>query len=326
MARTKVVEAAPIEPMTSEPIHLKHRPKSLDWVIGQAGIVKSLEAMLKSKARPHTFLFTGPPGTGKTSMARIIAGAFGCSGTGLIEIDAASNSGIDDMRMITSALRYNGFGETPNKAIIIDECQGLSKQAWDSLLKSTEEPPPHVFFFFCSTNPAKIPAAMVSRTQNYALKPVKFDDLMDLLEFVCKQEDYATPTTILALAARASEGSPRTALTMLAKVHAVTDQEEAELLLAGAADNKEIIDLCRLLVSGELTWDRLTKTLKAMDEMSAEGIRVVIVNYLNACLMGSKNDRGVPKLLDMLESFLVPYNPSDKLAPVLVAFGRYIFP
>ncbi len=312
---------------SSLPLHLKYRPTTLKEVIGQNGVVRSLEHMWNSpSALPHTFMFTGPAGTGKTTLARILAAKFNCSMDNMIEVDAASNSGIDDMRQITSALRYNGFGEHPNKAVIIDECQGLSKQAWDSLLKSTEEPPPHVYFFFCSTNPGKIPPAMVTRCVSFSLNPVKFDDLMDLLEDVCKKEKFDTPEAILSQVARACEGSPRHALTMLAKVHACDDPEEASVLLQTPSDNPEVIDLCRQLVRGDLAWSKLTSTLKGLGEMPAESIRIVIVNYLGSCLMGAKNDKEIVRLLDMLDCFSKPFNTSDKMAPLLLAFGQYIYP
>lgn len=319
----KDIKEEPVK--NSAPIHIKHRPARLQDVIGQKAIVKSLEAALKMKARPHTYLFTGPGGTGKTTLARIVAKSCGCDMANVIEIDAASNSGIDDMRTVTAALRYNGFGESPNKAIIIDECQGLSKQAWDSLLKSTEEPPPHVFFFFCSTNPGKIPGPMVTRCQTYNLSPVKFDDLMDLLEAVCDAEEYDTSGDILQEVARACEGSPRQALTMLAKVHDCENLDEAATLLQTQLEDKEVIDLCRLMMSGKLDWPRLTSTLKEMKDTPAESIRIIIVNYLNACALGAKSDRDAMRVLDMLECFLKPGNSSDKLAPLLVAFGRFIF-
>lgn len=309
----------------SAPIHIKHRPKAFKDVIGQNAVVKSLEASIKGKARPHAYLLTGPAGTGKTTLAHIIASQCDCVAANMIQVDGASTSGVDDMRAVTAALRYNGFGESPNKAIIVDECHRLSKNAWDSLLLATEDVPSHVYWFFCSSEPEKIPKTIVTRCSAYHLSSLKFEDLMDILEDVCDAEGYETPTGVLQKVALAAEGSGRGALTLLAKVHDCTDMEEVAILLQTPLDNKEVIDLCRLLVKGELDWQRLTSTLKEMSDTPAETIRIIIVNYLNACLMGARNDRDARRLLDILECFMKPCNTSDKMAPLLVAFGRYIY-
>ena len=323
MARKQIAE----EPVAkSEPLHIKYRPRDFKEVLGQDAAIKSLQTALKDKAMPHSFAFTGDSGTGKTTLARIMASKLGVDAGNVIEVDAASNNGIDAMREVMAPLRYHGFGDSPNKAIIIDEAHALSKQAWTSLLKTVEEPPAHVFFFFCTTDAGKIPDNIATRCLRYSLKLLKHDDIMDLLDFVVEEEDLKTKGSILSLIAQSCGGSPRQALVMLAMVHDCEDDDEAATLLESPLDNKEVIDLCRELVRGELTWTRLVTTLKSLSELPAESIRIVIVNYLNACVMGAKSDKDVMRLLDILEVFSKPCLTSDKLAPLLIAFGRYIYP
>lgn len=321
--RARIDQEAAIQ--AGEPLHTKYRPKSFGEVIGQDDTVNSLKALLKAKSVPHTYLFTGGPGTGKTTLARILAAEFKVDPANLVEIDAGSSGGIDDMRDATAPLRYKGFGDTPNKAVIIDEAHQLSKQAWTSLLKTIEEPPAHVYFFFCTTEMGKVPENIRTRCAAYNLKPVRTDDLLDLIDFVCEEEGLDVPKKIRGMVAGACNGSPRLALVMLASVQACEDEREAEILLAAPSENKEVIDLCRVLIKGRLNWVQVTSTLKAIPEMPAESIRIVIANYLAACLMGARSDNDALRLLDLLEPFAKPFPSSDKMAPLLVAFGRVIF-
>jgi DNA polymerase-3 subunit gamma/tau len=322
MARKQIEEPQ----VKTEPLHLKYRPKAFKEVIGQDMVVKSLKAALADKARPHSYLFVGDSGTGKTTLARIMTTQLNIDPSNVVEVDAATNNGIDAMRDVMAPLRYHGFGDTPNKAIIIDEAHALSKQAWTSLLKSVEEPPAHVFFFFCTTDAGKVPENIATRCLRYPLKLLKHDDLMDLLDYVCEEEGLKTSGAILNLVAQSCGGSPRQALVMLAMVHDCEDTDEAGRLLESPLDNKEVIDLCRELIKGDLTWSRLVSTLKSIGDIPAESIRIIVVNYLNACLLGARSDKDAVRLLGMLECFLKPCQPSDKLAPLLVAFGLYIFP
>lgn len=325
MNARKKLDAPAQQPAFTEPLHVKYRPKTLDEVWGQDDACNSLRATIKAKARPHTFLFVGPAGTGKTTLARIMADEFGIPPQNIVEHDAASKSGIDDMRGITEALRYNGFGDTPNKAIILNECQGLSKQAWDSLLTTTEEPPPHVFFFFTSTDPAKIPKAMVTRSVTHYLRAVRRDDLLDVLEKVREKEELETSDKILGMVADAAEGSVRSALTLFAKVQDVTDPSEAADLLQTPLENAEVIDVCRQLIGGKLRWPRLVEMLTNMKETPAETIRILITLYITSCAIGARSEKDALHALTILRAFATPYNASDKMAPLLLSFDRLMF-
>lgn len=324
MTRTRVIAqpATPAEPVV--PFHLKYRPQMFDAMIGQDAVVASLRATLKA-SRPHAFLLTGPSGTGKTTLARLIAKEVGVAAMGLVEVDAATNNGIDAMRDLMAPLQYQGFGDSPNKLILVDEAHGLSKAAWQSLLKIVEEPPSHVFFVFCSTEPEKIPDAMKTRCLSYELQPVRRDDLLDLLDYVVEEEKLSVHPDWVAAIAGACGGSPRMALVMLQKVIGARDLDEVELLLQAPGENSEIIDLARLLVQRKLTWPKLVATLKALPPTPAESVRIVLVNYLSACLMGAKDEGTAEDLLHMLVPFAEPFPASDKLAPLLLAFGVLLY-
>lgn len=317
---------APETQSLEQPLHLKYRPRTLDEVVGQDLAVNSLVSMVESKDPNHAYMFIGPAGTGKTTLARILARAFGVEPNSITEIDAASSGGKDDVTALTQGLAYKGFGKTPNRAVILDECHALSKQAWDALLKTVEEPPDHVFLFFCTTVPGKVPETIMSRCAAYTLRALKYDDLMDILEDVADRERMSTPSSILQIVARAANGSARTALTMLARVRDCKDDQEAADLLESVQDSKEIIDLCRLLIGRDLTWDRLVSTVKSIPDLNPESVRIVTVNYLAACLMGAKSEKDTCRLLDILEVFSEPWLPSDKNAPLLRAFGKVIYP
>ena len=322
--RKKLLEHAPIE--LHAPYHIKYRPTELSQIVGHGEVVESLRKMLKGSSRPHTFLFTGAAGTGKTTLARILANAFRCSAQNIVEVDAAVTNSVDDMRALVDTMRYTGFGEQPNKMFIIDECHVLSKNAWGALLKACEEPPKHVYFCFCTNIDGKVPDTITSRSQNYNLKPLRRDDILDLLDYVCDMEEQNASKEVLNLVAGACNGSPRTALTMLQKLGDCDDEKTAAILLEEPLEDVEVIELCRALVKGNLDWKTVQVTIKGLNETtSAESVRIMVVNYINICLLGAKSEKEVPRLLDMLHAFSKPCNPTDKWAGILLALGDFIF-
>lgn len=327
MRRRAIVEEVRQEAPQDQPLHQKHRPSKFEDVLGQDEVVKSLKSALKASTRPHSFLFTGPSGCGKTTLARILASQLSCSMNNVIETDAATNTGIDSMRALTEVLKYQGFGDTPNRMIILDECHALSKAAWQSLLKAVEEPPPHVFFAFCTTDAAKVPDTIKTRCLVYNLRTVRHDVIVKLLERVCEEEDIRLFGDVIDLVARAADGSPRRALTMLSMVRECESKREAAVILEQPLENAEVIDLCRLLVAGRgLTWQKVQQTLSSLAEPNPEAVRIVVVNYLNVCLMKAASEKEVVRLLDVLAQFSKPINPSDKMAPILLAIGNILYP
>lgn len=304
--------------------HTKYRPETFDDVLGQPIVVKSLKKVIKD-ARAHSFIFTGPSGTGKTTLARILARNFihgDSSISNLEEVDGASKSGADDIRELVARTLYRAIGGSPVKFIIIDEAHRLSAAAWTVLLKPIEEPPPHVYYALCTTEVAKIPKAIITRCLRYDLKPVKEELLLELLISVADAEKLEISDELLETIAEASNGSPRQALVYLEACLACTTISEAREVMRNVGQSKELIDLARWLVGGKgHTWAEAVKYVKALEGQEAEGCRVVLQNYFAAVLLGTKSDKVAVNILQLVEAFKTPYYTPDKLAPLLYSIG-----
>jgi len=203
--------------MNSTVLYRKYRPQEWSDVIGQEHIVSVLEGSLKLKRLSHAYLFSGTRGTGKTTVARIFARAMGVSDNDMYEIDAASNRGIDDIREIRDGVHVLPF-ESPYKVYIIDEVHMLTKEAFNALLKTLEEPPPHAIFMLATTETDKIPETVLSRCQIFTFRKPSREILKQLVTKVAKKEGYTLEAGAADLVAMLGDGSFRDTLGMLQKV------------------------------------------------------------------------------------------------------------
>lgn len=307
-------------------LHTKYRPSKFSEVVGQDPVVRSLKGVL-AKGHSRAFLFTGPSGTGKTTLARIVAAEAGCAPADIRagEHDAATNTGIDAMRAIQDMLEYRPIGGTAS-ALIIDECHALSRQAWQSLLKALEEPPEWGWWFLCTTEPTRVPAAAVTRCVRYDLKPVAQATLLELLERVADDERLKLGEDagrILTLCAREAAGSPRQALVNLAACAAARSVAEARDLLRSAEERREAVELARALVRGA-KWVEVQAILKDLTEVSAESIRHVVRDYATKVVLGANTEKAAAHGMSILDAFSVPCSPQDGLSPIVLACGHVV--
>lgn len=198
-------------------LYRKYRPSKFSEVAGQEQVVQALQAAVREKKVAHAYLFAGSRGTGKTSVARILAREIGCSPNDLYEIDAASNRGIDEIRELREAVRTLPF-DSPVKVYIIDEVHMLTKEAFNALLKTLEEPPEHVIFILATTELPKLPETIVSRCQTFTFRKPSLEEIKEVIKKVAKSEGCNLDSEGADIIALLGDGSYRDSLGVLQKV------------------------------------------------------------------------------------------------------------
>ena len=305
----------------------KYRPSTFEEVLGQDATIESLKKLIETKGGlPSCLLFSGDSGIGKTTLARICASVVGCTGPNLIEVNGAERTGIDNMRDVVDQLNFIPFGKSKTRVVILDEAHRLSKQAWDSLLKPLEEPPPGTYWILCSTEPTKIPKAIQTRATAYELKKVSVAKIKNLLTAICEKESYNTDKQIIMLIAIKAEGSPRRALKYLEMAHGVDTMAKAQEIIKTVGDddsNSPTIAMCRV-IARRGTFAEAVAAIAGTEEEN-ETIRIVATAYFTKIAIAMKsNEANVVWPLEVLNAFSKPCYPPDKLAPIILALATVL--
>lgn len=313
------------ESIDTKPLHLLYRPENLDEVVGQRAAKASLAASI-SEGKLHAYLFTGPSGVGKTTLARILARGLNCEGRNIREYDAATFSGADDMRDLCESIAFKGWGASPNVCVILDECHALSKQAWQVVLKSLEEPPAHVYWCLCTTEKSKVPKTIVTRCATYDLKLLNLKELENLLDDVCEDQSITITPKIKDMIVQKAEGSARQALVLLGQVRDVTDVELAEGLL-GETEAMAIgpLELARVLTNPNFSLKQAYSKVKSISNDDPEYVKTCIRGYITACCLNEANEAKLDYFGRVLEAFTGHGNiweQRERMAPVLAAIWK----
>ncbi len=267
----------------------KWRPDHFDEVVGQDHVARTLTNSIEQGRVAHSYLFCGARGVGKTSTARILAKAMNChqgptprpcydcpscdeisrgQSVDVFEIDGASNRGINEIRELREGVRY-APSRDEHKIYIIDEVHMLTTEAFNALLKTLEEPPPHAIFIFATTEPQKIPVTILSRCQRFDFKRISQRDIVDHLLYLCDEEGFVAEKAALQIIARQANGGMRDALSLLDQIISfsgkrITEEEIAEIL--GVANRKHLFELSDAVLRGETE-----EALLVLDEVNRYG-------------------------------------------------------
>lgn len=278
----------------------KYRPQSLDEFYGNESTINALQGLVARSDCPHSFLISGPSGTGKTTLARILASTLGATRHDISEIDVADFRGIDTIREIQQQAPYAPLGGTA-RAWILDEAHKLSKDAQNAALKLLEEPPAHAYFVLCTTEPNGLIPTVRSRCSELSVSPLPEQELMRLLRQVVRQEGDSLSKKVYREIASVSEGRPRKALSVLERVLAMNEDKREATIEGADEEPAEVIDLCRALKDGT-AWKRVSSILSELREHDPEAVRRVVLDYQSKALLGGDDRAAAP-----LEAFSEPF-------------------
>ncbi|OQY11465.1 MAG: hypothetical protein B6I31_04870 [Desulfobacteraceae bacterium 4572_19] len=301
----------------------KYRPQTFSEIVGQEHVSKTLSNAILSDRVAHAILFAGPRGTGKTTIARILAKSLNCkegptptpcnicnscqeitagNSQDVFEIDGASNNSVEQIRELRENIKYMP-ATSRLKIYIIDEVHMLSTAAFNALLKTLEEPPAHVKFMFATTEPHKIPITILSRCQRHDLRRISLSAITTHMDFLCKQENTEMDSSILEMIAMEADGSMRDGLSLLDQIISCTDQtftQQQILDILGVIDRKLLFEMSSAIIQGDIHL-----IIDALDDIYSRGHNLkrfytdLIEHFRNLLIV--KMGHKINKLVDLPE-------------------------
>ena len=290
----------------AESLAVKYRPREWEEVCGQRSVVRILTRQLEVGELRNVYLFSGASGCGKTTLARIFANKIN-GGCGVpIEVDAASNNGVDNVKTIIKSAQERSI-DSRYKIFIIDECHMITTQGWNAFLKCIEEPPTFTIFLFCTTDPQKIPATILNRVQRFNITRISVDKVRERLEFICRAEGFVNYIESVDYIAKICDGGMRDAITTLEKCASYSADLSIDNVL-DALGNYSYDTFFRLV--NNIIDGNEGEVLKVVDEFYRAGndLRLCVDMFLSFCLDISKYT--IFKSCDMIK---IPSSMEDRL-------------
>ncbi len=285
----------------SKELYKKHRPTKLKQVLGQNVATKLLQNWIKKGSLPHTILITGPSGTGKTTIGRILRRLLNCSKYDYLETNGADKRSIDDARYITRSMYAAPMGGKC-RIYLIDECHRMTGDAQSELLKALEDTPRHVYFILATTDPTKLLKAIRTRCTKISLKPLNYKSMNRLLMRIIKKERKKISDIVIDKIILCSEGSAREALVFLNSVINLSDEKDMLNAIETSTIETQTIQIARMLFNPRTKWGDATKLLSKVENDAAEQIRYLILAYARRVIL-SNNFKVVSRAYAIITAF-----------------------